>query len=284
MSKIVLVEEGVFPIIKKADGSDITLKPETGWNIAGTVQGEGKLAGVPSLFIRFASCNLRCIWTLPNGKFCSCDTTYASFHPNQTKSWEIQVIVDTVKRNLGTINHVVITGGEPMLQKDALAVLCKELKNQCNVHITLETNGTIFDEEVAQYIDLASISPKLKNSVPTNKTEALGLKATGPFNFHDETRKQTNVIQKWILSSKKNKNDYQLKFVVAHEQEEDEIRNEFLNQLNEVDQNNVMLMPLGTNDNELSQTTKVALQLAVKNGWRYTPRIHIDIFGCRSGV
>lgn len=285
MSKIVLVEEGVFPILKDADGKVISKKPQTGLQIAGTVQGEGKLAGTPSLFIRFASCNLRCMWTLPNGNLCHCDTTYASFYPKNAKEWSIQDITNTVIHNLGEIKHIVITGGEPLLQKEPLSKLCKELKEQCKVHITIETNGSIFNNEVAKYIDLVSISPKLRNSNPdSTKIQNLNLPQNGPFKYHNENRYNTDAIQSWISSCKKHQSDFQLKFVVANRTECQEIKRDFLNTLDGWQNTDILLMPLGTNKEELDQTIPIALQMAITNGWVYTPRVHIEIFGCKMGV
>jgi 7-carboxy-7-deazaguanine synthase len=285
MSKITLVDEGVFPITKLADGSATHEAPKTGWDFAGTVQGEGKLAGVPSLFVRFASCNLRCMWQLPNGEICCCDTTYASFYPENSQSWPVQQIVDTIKCNLGLMKHVVITGGEPLLQKDALAQLCIELKKQCKVHITIETNGTIFDQSVAENIDLISISPKLRNSEPNNqKLSQLKIQPAGPFVYHAETRLQIDVLQQWITQSKVLGFDFQLKFVIAQSDEANEINHDFLSKIDGWQGSDILLMPLGTNHTELDQTTPIALQMAVINGWRFTPRVHIDIFGCKKGV
>jgi 7-carboxy-7-deazaguanine synthase len=81
-NKITLANEGVFPIVRDKDGQLLPQVPATGITVAGTIQGEGKLAGVPSLFIRFSSCNLRCIWQLPDGTYSKCDTPYASFDSN----------------------------------------------------------------------------------------------------------------------------------------------------------------------------------------------------------
>ncbi|MBN2165898.1 MAG: 7-carboxy-7-deazaguanine synthase QueE [Marinilabiliaceae bacterium] len=285
MGKIVLVDEGVFPIVKDVNGKMLDEIPQTGWNISGTVQGEGKLAGVPSIFIRLASCNLRCVWALPNGKLCHCDTSYASFFPVNVNEWDINDVVSTVKENLGNIKHVVITGGEPMLQLNAIVELCAELKKNCGVHITLESNGTIYSAEVAQYIDLVSLSPKLQNSVPSDdKLKKLQLKESLSFKYHDNNRKRIDVIQSWISNCRKKGTDFQLKFVVANLFESNEIRNDYLNILKGWYPTDVLLMPLGTNVGEIAITTPVAIQMAIVNGWRYTPRVHIDVFGCKKGV
>src|SRR5690554_4454668 len=159
-----LANEGVFPITRDAEGQLLPHLPATGMTHPGTVQGEGKLAGVPSLFVRLASCNLRCIWQLPDGTYSRCDTPYASFESNDIHQRTVDDVLALVKHNLGPIRHIVITGGEPLLQKEALAELAARLKSELQLHVTLETNGTLFNEQVARHVDLFSISPKLANS------------------------------------------------------------------------------------------------------------------------
>src|SRR5690242_18024276 len=112
-----------------------------------SIQGEGKLGGVPSVFVRASGCNLRCTW---------CDTPYASWNPQGD-----DVGVDEIVRRVGEYRatHVVVTGGEPMIMPD-IAELCEALKHAGH-HITLETAATVYK---AVRIDLASLSPKLSNS------------------------------------------------------------------------------------------------------------------------
>lgn len=185
--KISLANEGVFPIVKDKEGQVLPKAPATGITVAGTIQGEGKLAGIPSLFIRFSSCNLRCIWQLPDGTYSRCDTPYASFDANGIQQITVDDVLALVKHNLGPIRHIVITGGEPLLQKDALIELAARLKSELQLHLTIETNGSIFNAQVAQQIDLFSISPKLANSTPNPaKLAALGLSPSGPLKFHGE--------------------------------------------------------------------------------------------------
>lgn len=280
-AKLVLVGEGVFPITKDANGDAICDDPNTGLSISGTIQGEGKLAGTPSLFIRLASCNLRCIWQMVDGKFCKCDTSYASFHPEDKKTWAVEEIVSVVKNNIGNMQHVVITGGEPLLQKKGVSALCKLIKEELNLHITIETNGTLFDEEVVKYVDLFSISPKLKNSVPTpEKLSFYKEQETGASKYHHEIRRNISVLQNYINLA----NDLQLKFVVAKQTDADEIINDYLSVLEGYNKQDIMLMPLGASHEQIEQSTPIVLQLCIQNGWKYTPRIHIDIFGSKQGV
>src|SRR5205814_1265989 len=108
-----------------------------------SIQGEGKLAGVPSVFIRASGCNLRCVW---------CDTPYASWDP-QGENIAVERIVEKVLA-FGAA-HTVVTGGEPMIMPD-IAPLCAALKD-AGQHVTIETAATVF---APVRLDLASLSPK----------------------------------------------------------------------------------------------------------------------------
>ena len=111
-----------------------------------SVQGEGILMGVPTTFVRFFACNLRCSW---------CDTKY-SWSVRDGGTWETlspQEVGERV-RLLGA-RHVVLTGGEPTLQKE-LPQLAQLLKQQGH-HLTIETNTTIFPATTIPLIDLWSL-------------------------------------------------------------------------------------------------------------------------------
>jgi 7-carboxy-7-deazaguanine synthase len=285
MSKLVLVNEGVFPVTRNQYGQPLNRIPATGFDISGTIQGEGKLAGVPSLFVRLASCNLRCIWALPDGSFCRCDTPYASFNAEQELQLNTNEVFELIRHNIGDLNHVVITGGEPLLQQKALAILTNRLKTELNLHLTIETNGTLFAEEVAQHIDLFSISPKLSNSNPSQqKLEKYGLRQAGPLNYHASKRKNIEVLQKYINFCNSTGKEMQLKFVVGQKNDYIEIKKEFLEHLDNWKKNDIMLMPLGATPGELKTTSNMVLEMAIKNGWRFASRMHIDLFGPKPGV
>lgn len=285
MEKLVLAKEGVFPVTRNMNGELIEMQPKTGLQTAGTIQGEGKLAGVPSLFIRLSSCNLRCIWQMEDGSFCRCDTTYASFHPNETIELSIDNIFNWVKHNLGNIKHIVVTGGEPLLQKKALAPLCKKLKKELNVHITLESNGSLFDEEVAKWVDLFSISPKLSNSVPTpEKLAAYNLKESGPYKFHNQKRLNLTALQSYIDLANCSEKELQIKFVVGKTHDYEEITSDFLEPLSNWKIGDILLMPLGATQEEITKSSPIVLKMAIDNGWRFSSRVHIELFGSKSGV
>src|SRR5438045_2781066 len=119
-----------------------------------SIQGEGKLAGVPSVFIRASGCNLRCVW---------CDTPYASWEA-EGQDVPVEQIVRRVREIAPTTKHVVLTGGEPMIMPDVVE-LCDALKSK-EYHLTIETAATVFHPVK---LNLASLSPKLSNSTPSNR-------------------------------------------------------------------------------------------------------------------
>lgn len=267
MARLLLSEDGVFPIIKDKDGALISGSPDTDINVSGTVQGEGKLIGVPSLFMRLAGCNLRCKWSLPNGDVSACDTSYASDGSGESTWYEVDELIDLVLNNLGKIKHIVITGGEPLLQKTALVEFCKKLKDSIDIHITIETNGTIVPDDLSQFIDLFSVSPKLGNAV---------LVKSGQIPIY---RVQSFIDCVRADASK----DLQIKFVVAEIAEEERIKS-FLLSLKSWCDSDILIMPAGTNSEMLSVTSMPALEISLRNGWRFTSRLHITLFGDKRKV
>src|ERR1700728_3994103 len=95
-----------------------------------SIQGEGTLVGVPSVFIRTSGCNLRCTW---------CDTPYTSWNPEGAEQ-SIDQLLQAVAAYPAA--HVVVTGGEPMIAPH-IVVLTERLR-ALGLHITIETAGTIF--------------------------------------------------------------------------------------------------------------------------------------------
>jgi len=221
-----------------------------------SIQGEGKLTGVPSVFVRVSGCNLRCVW---------CDTPYASWNPEGIDE-TVAAIVARVAEFPG--RHVVITGGEPMIMPD-LAELCETLKGH-NYHITIETAGTIFSP---LKIDLASISPKLSNSTPKLREE-------GRFaRVHEAHRLNVKVIQQFVDSSP----GFQLKFVVCEPGDMPEIQ-DLLGQLNGWSPDDVLLMPEGTDQKTLDSRAAWIGEICKRQGYRFCPRLHVMLYGNKRGT
>src|SRR5688572_11943598 len=182
-----------------------------------SIQGEGKLTGVPSVFVRASGCNLRCGW---------CDTPYASWDP-EGENVPVDEIVNRVAQF--DCKHVVITGGEPLIMPD-IVELCDALKSR-EYHTTVETAATVYKP---LKLDLASLSPKLSNSTPWDRDGGRFAEA------HERQRINVPVIRQFIDSSP----EVQLKFVVSSEKDLDEIH-ALLGQLRGWVPPDVLLMPEG---------------------------------------
>ena len=220
-----------------------------------SIQGEGRLAGMPSVFIRTSGCNLRCVW---------CDTPYTSWKP-EGGEWTLKEILSEMKRY--PASHTVITGGEPFLVHE-IEELTKRLK-QKKYHITIEIAATIFKPVAC---DLISMSPKLSNSTPWKRER-------GEFaRMHEEQRLNFPVIQKFM-----NRHDYQLKFVVEHKRDFSEIQG-ILKRLKRIDPSRVLIMAQGRTKRELRDKAPWIVDLCKKHGFGYTPRLQIELFGNRRGT
>lgn len=276
-NEIVLVENGVFPLVK--DLQNQLIPNDTDWNFSGTFQGEGKWSGIPCLFVRLTACNLRC--SFANS---ICDTAYSSFHPEKNKML-ISDVVKLIEINNSDrrINHIIISGGEPTMQIEPLIELMIQLK-KLNYSITVETNGTIYDQRFSELIDLVSMSPKLSSSNPTKEVLEENGQSINWVEKHEKLRKRLDVIQSFITNSKLYSNDFQLKFVVTCEKDIAEIK-VWLSELVGFDNIDILLMPAGTTEEQLCEMNKVVAKLAVKYGYRFSPRLHVDVFGsAKKGV
>lgn len=273
--KINLVKNGIFPIKNQTE------EDSTGYGVSGTFQGEGKLLGTPCLFIRTSSCNLRCAWVGVDGNGSPCDSPYSSHKPEKNVT-EIEEIIKIVKENTlpQNIGYVVVSGGEPTMQTLPLIELLKGLKD-LGLHTTLETNATIHHEEISKYVDLVSMSPKLSSSTPWEANlKNTGLKFSERWaEKHENLRINTPVIQAYINGAKEHGKDFQLKFVVTDVKDIKEIENDFLSKLTGVDPSDVCLMPEGVTSEDLATRTEWLAQEALSRGWRFTPRLHILMFG-----
>ncbi len=218
-----------------------------------TIQGEGKLLGVPSVFFRTSYCNLRCVF---------CDTPYTSWTP-ENKDITVAEAVTAITQY--GCKHVVITGGEPFVQVEDLTELCHELDRHGH-HIPIETNATIFAPVAAHLI---SMSPKLRNSNPPTDNRY--------FRMHERGRICPDVIRKFL-----DQYECQVKFVVDQPEDLEEIK--ALQSDLPIPAETIVLMPQGMTPEELHPKQGWLVEICKANGYRYSPRIHIDIWGKRRGV
>ena len=223
-----------------------------------SIQGEGELTGVPSVFVRTSGCNLRCRW---------CDTKYASWKP-EGENVTINDLLDKVCSY--PARHVVISGGEPMIAKgiEEFTHLLKE----SGKHITIETAGTISPNGIQ--CDLASLSPKLSDSTPKE----------GDINKewidrHESKRLDYDILSEWV-----NSYNFQLKFVVSKEEEIKEIQNVITRIEGKILPEKVLLMPEGIDPDTLRSRYDLLIDLCKENGYRFCNRLHIDLFGNTPGT
>jgi 7-carboxy-7-deazaguanine synthase len=216
-----------------------------------SVQGEGGLVGVPSVFVRTSGCNLRCSW---------CDTPYTSWNP-EGKDLSIGEILDGAAQ-FGTSKHVVLTGGEPMIAL-GIVELSRRFRER-GMHITIETAGTVFTPVAC---DLMSISPKLSNSTPEGVFRAQ----------HEKLRQQPDVLVRLMAEY-----DYQLKFVIAREDDIGEVC-AVVSQVN-APSGRVILMPEGVSADVLRERGVWLAEICKRYGFRFSPRLHVDLYGNRRGV
>jgi 7-carboxy-7-deazaguanine synthase len=230
-----------------------------------SIQGEGTLAGVPSVFVRTSGCNLRC-WF--------CDSYHTSWEPTHAQLTvdEIVAEVDSHER----ANHVVLTGGEPLIHEQSVTLLNR--LNDLGYHTTVETNGTIYRNAP---IDLASISPKLASSTPSAEKDPKG---DGEWaERHEEQRVNIDALADLVDAY-----DTQLKFVVTGPEDLPEIET-LLTRIRDaasttILDSDVLLMPDGVTRDELADSRDDVAELAMEHGYRYTPRLHVDLWNDAPGT
>lgn len=230
-----------------------------------SLQGEGKLAGIPSVFVRTSGCNLRCWY---------CDSYHTSWEP--THAWmkidEIMADVDSSKQ----ASHVVLTGGEPLMHDSSVDLL--ECLSKADYHTTVETNGTIYRDAP---IDLASISPKLASSTPTPERDPKGDGAWE--DRHENQRINTEALANLVESY-----EFQLKFVVTDGEDMEEV-DALVEHIDNVTSatiraTDVLLMPEGATRDRLEETRETVAELAMERGYRFTPRLHVTLWNDAPGT
>ena len=235
--------------------------------IFSSVQGEGRLAGTSCVFLRLSTCNLKCSW---------CDTKYTWDWDNydinkEIKELNIKEIVEKI-HSFSNINHIVITGGEPLLQQDKLVLLLtllKEKRKQADnipnsYHVEIETNGTIVPlKEIIDLVDQWNISPKTSNS----DNEKLGIDLEGYY-------------KKSLTFYKDLKNAF-FKFVVDKLDDIKEI--DHLIQKYHLPKEQIVLMPQATTKEKLLEKTLWIQEYAKTNGFTFSTRMQVLLWNNQRG-
>jgi 7-carboxy-7-deazaguanine synthase len=231
-----------------------------------SIQGEGATMGKPSVFVRLGGCNLMCggmgtqfDGELHNGATWRCDTVEVWMRA-KSKPFK-DILPDDCLNAIMNDAHLIVTGGEPLMQQDAVKefiLFVRELINP-NVFVEIETNGTIEpNEALKQQVDLFNVSPKLSNS-GNDKSQTFNKKALKTFN-------EISSIFKFVVSNEK---DYE----------------EIIADYSEIiDRDKVYLMPAGENQELLNQNKEYVAELCITEHFNYCTRLHIEIWNQKTGV
>jgi 7-carboxy-7-deazaguanine synthase len=221
-----------------------------------SIQGEGRHAGWPAVFIRFAYCNLGCSW---------CDTRY-TWDNDKIDTGTLQTAEDIANLavdSLASVNpaavHVVFTGGEPMLHQDRIPAVIESLRNAGFAYFEIETNGTVApSDEMIRAISWWNCSPKLSNN---------------------DRPSESNVVPK-ALSAIAATGRADFKFVVRNRADVEEIERIYLPL---VPRDAIMLMPEGMTRSRQLETMPVVMAECRRTGFRFSPRMHILAWGNERG-
>ena len=224
--------------------------------IFATVQGEGTSAGVPSVFVRLAECNLRCTW---------CDTKYTWDWASYDKAAEtIELSVEEITaRALAEagdgVRNAVLTGGEPLLQQDELAELGARLR-KAGFRVEVETNGTVVPSDAMRaVVDQWNVSPKLASSGNTERA-----------------RQRPNALA-WFAAAPT------AVFKLVQTGPADFAETEELVAAFGVPKSRVLLMPEGTTPDVIAERSRELADTCRKNGYRLGTRLHVFLWGQERG-
>ena len=223
-----------------------------------SIQGEGRFAGYPSVFIRLMYCNLGCSW---------CDTRFSWDNTalDRHSLFDNSEIVAEVKKNVpDTISNldkirVIITGGEPMIHREKLPSLIEALNRAGFLTVDIETNGTFEpSDKLCRLVSWWNCSPKLLNN-----------------NIDSEISIIPDAL---IRLSKTNKVDF--KFVVQEPQDIEQIEQTFLEYMKP---EQIMLMPEGWTQIKQLKGMEWVMGECQKRNFRFSPRLHILIWNNERG-
>lgn len=225
-----------------------------------SLQGEGKTMGIPSVFLRLTACNLMCDhkWT--------CDTIEVWITGEQHTLEETLDLFEKegYQEELFKGAHLVITGGEPLLQQKEIVEFLKAFYDRFFYlpYTEIETNGTkLPSDELCKYINLFNVSPKLSNA-----------------GMNERRRIKPDVIKKFNLLE-----NSIFKFVVADKEDWKELKEKYLTPF-DIRKEKLWLMPAADNEDMLRTNSVYVAKICIANCINYSSRLQVEIWNQTTGV
>jgi 7-carboxy-7-deazaguanine synthase len=237
------------PLDPQTDSADVLRLSE----VFDSLQGEGVNVGKPCRFLRLALCNLHCHY---------CDTKYTWDFTHFDYDREVrEATCASVAEQLRAApsGHVVVTGGEPLLQQRALAKVFEQVPAE--LFIEVETNGTrVPSPDLLRRVDQWNVSPKLTSA---GDSEALRIRPDA-------------------LSALRGSGRAYLKLVVDSERDRDEA--EALRERFGFERERTLLMPQAVTPAELERRSPQVAAWSQALSVRFSSRLHVALWGGRRGT
>lgn len=255
-------------------------------------EGEGPWTGRLCAWARVSTCNLSCAWQNPDGSVTLCDTPYTSHKPSRHVV-NAQHIYDFVMD--AKTHYVSFSGGEPSSQKALIDLI--DFVEVSGKRVKIETNGTQF---FASKASLISMSPKLKSSgaglvalanADFKQQDTNNFLNTSDFELRSRQYKtliERHESKRYNLDAMKQFLDFYgdrviFKFVANGESDIDEIISQYVEPL-QIHPTQVWLMPQGISSEQLNSRAQYTIEVCKRYGWQYSDRLHIRIYGNKTGV
>lgn len=262
-----------------------------------SIQGEGRFTGAPSIFLRTFGCNFKCAgFGMKAGElseekefidpkqyrvyeelplvhtgcdsYASWDVRFKHLSPLFESSQLVDKINDLLPKNDWDREHLVITGGEPLLGwQRAYPDLLNAMPNL--KYLTFETNGTQeLSEEFKEYLNDWYIDNIFDRDITFSVSAKLPCSG----------EKWEDAIKPEIVKSYESFGHTYLKFVVSTEQDVADAERAVEEYRAAGFRGDIYIMPVGGTADVYNLNTKQVAELAMKKGWKYSPRLQVDIW------